>query len=276
MPELPEVETTRSFIEPVLTGTTIVRAQVTRARMARHNEHPDDVTTRLVGSRVESVGRVGKFIVIELDNDLSWVIHLGMSGRIRVSDPGQPMEAHTNFFAATDRGPELRLIDPRTFGFVAVFTPDELTTSGLGRLGPDALEALPRTSDLQRLFAARSAPIKSTLLNQSVVSGLGNIYADEALFLAKIHPLRPANTLSKSEISRLGGAIKKVLAAGLAHGGTSLQDLAYLLPDGRAGEYMARLSVYGRTGQPCTRCHRPVERIVLGQRSSHFCSTCQI
>lgn len=247
-----------------------------RDRMARHNLHPDDVSDRLKGRHVRSVGRRGKFMVIEVDGDLTWVIHLGMSGRLRISQPPDPYEPHTNFVAVTDAGVEIRFIDPRTFGFVAVFTPEELARSGVARLGPDAFEALPSASRFGRSFEGRSAPIKATLLNQSVLAGLGNIYADEALHLSRVRPTRPTNQLSEAEIRRLRQGIGRVLAAAIRHGGTSLDDMAYLLPDGRAGDNLIRLAVYGRTGEACRRCGTAIERVVVAQRSSHFCPACQI
>lgn len=275
MPELPEVETTRRFIEPVLTGRRIEHAEVRRQRTARRNIRPEDVGERLVGRRVERVGRRGKFILTDVEGDLTWVIHLGMSGRMQIAEAGEPEVPHTNAVFRTDDGTELRFVDPRTFGFVAVFTPDEMHSSGLDRVGRDALTDLPSPAEIASAFANRIPTVKSALLDQRFIAGLGNIYADEVLHRARIHPARPIGSLDVDEIRRLREAIVPVLDAGVAHGGTSLNDLAYLLPDGRAGEFLERLDVYGREGEPCRRCGEPIERLVIAQRSSHFCPRCQ-
>lgn len=275
MPELPEVETTRRSIAPALEGRCLVRVEVHRDRMARRNERPTDVVERLTNRRVERVGRIGKFIVTEMEGDLRWVMHLGMSGRMQLAEPDVPRAAHTNFVAATDGDIELRFVDPRTFGFVAVFTADEWDASPMVSLGRDALDDLPRAPALGRRFVGRTAPIKALLLDQRILAGIGNIYADEILHRARVHPTRPAGSLTAAEVSAIRRVIRPILNDGLRHGGTSLDDLAYLLPDGRAGTYTERLAVYGRTGEPCRRCGTPIERVVVAQRSSHFCPECQ-
>jgi formamidopyrimidine-DNA glycosylase len=275
MPELPEVETTRRHIAPVLEGATIRSVVLGRDRMARRNGRPSDIADRLVGRRVGRVGRRGKFLVIEVAGDLTWVMHLGMSGRMRIAEPGEPLETHAHLVVTTESGDEVRFIDPRTFGFVAVFTPEELAADSLARLGRDAFEDLPTADELAPVLAGRKAPIKSLLLDQRILAGLGNIYADEVLFRAGIRPDRPGGDVSAAEIDGLLQAIPEVLAAGVEMGGTSLDDLAYLLPDGRAGEYLDRLMAYGRTGEPCLTCGTPIERKVISSRSSHFCPHCQ-
>lgn len=275
MPELPEVETTRRHIAPVLEGARVIEVELGRERMARRNMRPSDVPDRLRGRRIHRVGRRGKFLVIDVEGDLTWVIHLGMSGRMEVATPESERRPHTHLVVLTDRGEEVRLIDPRTFGFVAVFTPDELEGDSMAGLGPDALDELPDAATLGGLLAHRRAPIKSLLLDQRLVAGLGNIYADEVLFRAGIAPTREGGSLDQTEIEKLVGAIPAVLIAGLEMGGTSLEDLAYLLPDGRAGEYLDQLAVYGRAGLPCPECGTPIERVVIGGRSSHYCPHCQ-
>jgi formamidopyrimidine-DNA glycosylase len=275
MPELPEVETTRRHLAPALEGRRIVDAVLRRDRMARRNARPGDVAERLRGREVHRVGRVGKFILIDVEGDLTWVIHLGMSGRVRVVDPSEPLDPHTHLSVTTDEGVEVRLVDPRTFGFVAVFTPEELAADSIAALGPDALDE-PRTADdLGGVLAGRTAPIKNLLMDQRVIAGLGNIYVDEILHRAGVRPTRPAGELTPDEVASIVTGIPGVLAAGIQMGGTSLDDLAYLLPDGRAGEYLDRLLVYGRTDLPCLTCGTPIQRVVVGQRSSHFCPVCQ-
>lgn len=276
MPELPEVETTRRFIEPELAGALIDRVEIRRDRTARRNVHPSDVVDRLTGRRVLEVSRRGKFIISDVEDDLTMVFHLGMSGRMQVAAAGEAETAHTNAILATRHGSEIRFVDPRTFGFIAVFTPDELATSGLDRIGRDALVDLPNVDDFVEHFSDRVPTIKSALLDQRFVAGLGNIYADEVLHEARVHPAKPIGALTRREIARIHDSIVPVLEAGILHGGTSLDDMGYLLPDGRAGDYLSRLGAYGRTGEPCHRCGTPIERTVIAQRSSHFCPSCQV
>jgi formamidopyrimidine-DNA glycosylase len=164
-------------------------------------------------------------------------------------------------------------VDPRTFGFVAVLTSDELSTQL--HLGRDAFGDLPRSRELERTLSERTAAIKSLLLDQRILAGLGNIYADEVLYRAGVRPTRPGGAVNSSEVKKLRAAIRPVLQAGISAGGTSLNDLAYLLPDGRAGDYLERLRVYGREGEPCRRCGTPIERVVVGGRSSFYCPQCQ-
>jgi formamidopyrimidine-DNA glycosylase len=276
VPELPEVETTRRCLEPDLASARIVDVDVRRNRMVRRQARPRDFADRLRGRRIRRLGRRGKFLMADLDGDITWVTHLGMSGRVAMASPDEPERPHTNVVVRTDRDQEFRLIDPRTFGFVVAWTPEELEASSLGSLGPDAYDALPRSRALHHVLEGRAAPIKSLLLDQHLLAGLGNIYADEALHRARIAPSRPGGSLTIDEVQRLRRAIRATLDAGLKWGGTSLDDLAYLLPDGRAGEYVHRLKVYGRSGELCRRCGTEIRRAVLRQRSTHWCPQCQI
>jgi len=275
MPELPEVETVRRSLAPALEGARIVSAVVRHPRLARRNERPVDVENRLKGRRVVRVGRTGKFLLADVEGDFTWVTHLGMSGRIELAQPGDVEKPHTHVVISTNRDQEMRMVDPRTFGFVAVFTPEELAGSTIAELGRDALHDLPRSPVWVRHLAGRTVAIKSLLLDQRFVAGLGNIYADEVLHRARIRPDRPAGSLSTDEIKRVRGFVRPVLLAGLRFGGTSLDDLAYLLPDGRAGEYLDRLRAYGRESLPCHRDGTPIERSVIGGRSSFWCPQCQ-
>lgn len=242
-------------------------------RTARHNASPDELASRLTGRRVTGVGRRGKFLEIRLDDGQTMVAHLGMSGRWSVD--GEDDVPHTHFVARLDDGSVVRFIDPRTFGFVAVYDDEDIGTSGLSRLGPDAWADPPDVADLQRRLQGRTAPIKALLLDQGPIAGLGNIYADEALHLARIHPLTPGGDLTTEDLERLLDAVRLVLDDAIAGGGTTLDDLAYLLPDGRAGDNIARLRVYGRQDEPCLNCGTPIERLVIRARSSHFCPVCQ-
>ena len=275
MPELPEVETTRRLIAPVVTGRMIRTVLVSGARTLRRQEHPPDFTGRLERHRIERVTRHGKYLVIAVEHDLAWIVHLGMSGRLTPTEPSDPVEQHTRFMVGFDAGPQLRFIDPRTFGFTAVLTPEERAVSSLARLGPDALDDLTRSRDLATRLAGRSASIKAILLDQNVIAGLGNIYADESLHRARIAPRRPAGSLGSDEVKHLRSGIKTTLGAALDAGGTTLGDLAYLLPDRRAGGYLPRLRVYGREGEPCKRCGMSIRRATIRARSTFWCPNCQ-
>lgn len=280
MPELPEVESTRRALLPDLEGETILEVEVARDRMVRRQENPGDFARRLQGRRIGRLWRHGKFLMADLGGaadgpDFIWVTHLGMSGRIQTANPEDVRAPHTNVVVTLGSGRQFRFVDPRTFGFVAVWTPEELAETSLGKLGPDALTDLPRSSALGVALAGRSAPIKALLLDQGIVAGVGNIYADEALHRAAIAPHRAGGSLDGDELQRLRRGIKQSLDAGLKWGGTSLDDLAYLLPDGRAGEYTARLRAYGRDGERCRRCGGTIRRDVIRQRSSFWCEGCQ-
>ena len=273
LPELPEVELTRRHLEAALLGKVFVEVGVAHARTARHNASTDEVEARLIGRKVTTVGRHGKFLEVGLDDGQVMVAHLGMSGRWSVD--GQADIPHTHFTAAMDDGVVVRFIDPRTFGFVAVYDEDDLAGSSLSRLGPDAWIDPPGAEALIAVLAGRTAPIKALLLDQDIISGLGNIYADEVLFRSGVHPMRPGGEISGAEVARMLLAVHEVLDAAIASGGTTLDDLAYLLPDGSAGDNMDRLLVYGREGEPCDVCGSVIERVVIRARSSHSCPGCQ-
>jgi len=275
MPELPEVETTRRGLIEALDGAEISHASVTHPRLLRRQANPADFAARLEGRTVTRLGRIGKFLMFDVDDAFTWVTHLGMSGRISVDAPTDPLVSHTHVRVSTTAGVEVRMVDPRTFGFTVVLTADELAASTLADLGPDALTALPRSDALHRVAARRAIAVKTLLLDQSFLAGLGNIYADEVLFRAKVANTRLANSLTLGEMKRIRASVRPVLEAGLEYGGTSLNDLAYLLPDGRAGEYLDRLKVYGREDEPCRRCGALIGRRVMGGRSSFSCPTCQ-
>lgn len=258
-----------------MTGRTLLDVRLTHPRTSRHNASPTEVEARLRGRRVDSVRRQGKFLIFDLDDGHTLVAHLGMSGRFSVSKSDDAMETHTHFVAGLDDGTEIRFVDPRTFGFVAVYDEDEVDGSALSRIGPDAWDDPPDADALAASLAGRTAPIKALLLDQRPLSGLGNIYADEVLFRARVHPLTPAGRLARHRLSILLDSTRDVLETAIASGGTTLDDLAYLLPDGRAGDNLGRLAVYGREGEPCHRCGAAIQRVVVRARSSHFCPQCQ-
>ena len=256
-------------------GRVLRAVRVSHPRTTRHNDSTDQVESLLRGRRVQSVGRHGKFLVIGLDQGLTMVAHLGMSGRFRVSRSEEEKAPHTHAVFSLDDGTEVRFVDPRTFGFVAVYSEEDVGLSGLSRLGPDAWEGRPSVEELSAALSRRTAAIKALLLDQGPISGLGNIYADEALFHAGIHPLTPGGELDEPRIAALLEAIRTVLSVAIEHGGTSLDDLAYLLPDGRAGENLDKLAVYGRADLPCLVCGTPIEKVTVRARSTHFCPSCQ-
>jgi formamidopyrimidine-DNA glycosylase len=243
--------------------------------MLRRQANPSDYASRLIGSEIVTVGRHGKFLMTTLDNDIVWVTHLGMSGRISLVRAEAPVVKHSNVVVSLNSGTDFRFIDPRTFGFVVAYTPDELNESSLSLLGRDALLDLPRSRDMAELLAGRQAPIKALLLDQHIVAGIGNIYADESLHRAEIAPQRPGGSLTPAEVATLRKAIKATLHHALQWGGTSLDDLAYLLPDGRTGDYVKRLRAYGREGERCRRCSGEIVRNVIRGRSSYWCPGCQ-
>ena len=275
MPELPEVETTRRGLVPALAGRRVVAAQVYHDRMLRRQPNPNDFVHRLVGRVVQSLGRTGKFLMFDVGDGLTWVTHLGMSGRLSVDRPQDVRGSHTRVVINTDGEDEIRMVDPRTFGFTAVYTRTELEDYILARLGPDALSELPKALSMVARAKGRRVAIKTLLLDQRYLAGLGNIYATEVLFRAGIGGRRPACSLAVHEMAGIRNGIRTVLEAGLEHGGTSLDDLAYLLPDGRAGRHLQYLAVYGREGRPCRNCCTPIIRIVLGGRSTFECPACQ-
>ncbi len=258
-----------------MTGRTLLDVDLNHPRTARHNASIDEVEMRLVGRRVEAVRRRGKFLLFDLDDGHTMIAHLGMSGRFTVSKSDDVMEAHTHFVARLNDESEVRFVDPRTFGFVAVYDEDEMDASGVSRLGPDAWDDPPDAESLASSLNGRTAPIKALLLDQRPLSGLGNIYADEVLHRSGIHPLTPAGRLEPDKLALLLQSTRDVLETAIDSGGTTLDDLAYLLPDGRAGENLDRLSVYGREGEACPRCGTQIQRVVVRARSSHFCPSCQ-
>lgn len=275
MPELPEVETTRRSLEPPLLGRRITNVFVGRDRLLRRQPIPADFPGRVRGTTVTDVGRLGKFLLISLSNDMVMVVHLGMSGKMQVRETGSEHDKHTQLSLTTDEDQDVRLVDPRTFGFFVALDPDEMDEIILPTLGRDGLTDLPSSNELLKLFGSSITPIKALLLDQRKIAGIGNIYADEALFRSRIHPESPGDTMTLAHMKELRRAIKTTFSEALKWGGSSLDDLAYLLPDGRAGDFKKRLAAYGRTDEPCIRCNTPIRQITLRQRSTHFCPKCQ-
>ncbi len=273
MPELPEVETVTRGLRASLVGYTVVGVEVHWARSVIP-PNPTAFARRLVcrGQMVTDVGRRGKWVVITLSGGDTLLVHLRMTGQLVLESGGGLNDRHSRVLLFLDDGRRLRFSDQRKFGrMVLTSEPQEV----LGDLGPEPLADDFTAARLRDMLARRRGRIKPLLLNQQFLAGLGNIYTDEALWQAGIHPLRRANTLSPAEVRRLHRAIRSVLRAAIASGGTTLPDAAYQQADGRSGEFASRLAVYGRVGQPCPRCGATIERIRVGQRGTHFCPRCQ-
>ncbi|ACI53273.1 formamidopyrimidine-DNA glycosylase [Gluconacetobacter diazotrophicus PA1 5] len=279
MPELPEVETVMRGMRLHLDGKTIARVAVRRADL--RFPFPADLVARLEGATITGFARRAKYILIRLDTGDTLLLHLGMSGRVLLSLPGDaPVpDRHEHFFFETTDGTRCGLIDPRRFGAVDLMpTAEERAHRLLARLGPEPLGNQFSQHWLQEVLARRRTSIKAALLDQTVVAGLGNIYVSEALFRAGIHPARLACTLDAAEDARLVQAIRAVLREAIAAGGSSLRD--YVQPDGELGYFQHAWRVYGRAGQGCPDCPGPpachgVERLEQAGRSSFFCPLCQ-
>ena len=273
MPELPEVETVANGVHARTQGQTI-QSVWTSNKPQTFKSPPDEIIATLTGSRIERVHRVGKTVVVDLrrpDGEAAqFLVHLGMTGRLLVSTPETPVPPHTHATLALSGGKELRFVDARRFGRLSVVA----TASEEERYaGPGAEPLTIGAEDFVALFRRRKTPIKAALLNQSLLHGVGNIYADEGLFHAGIRPTRQAGRLSRASLARLRAALVKVLTDAIQLGGSSVSD--YVDADGVAGFFQLHHHVYSRTGQPCRVCATPVKRIVVGGRSTHFCPNCQ-
>ncbi len=272
MPELPEVETLARALRNSLIGRQIVRADVHWARAVITPSSSSAFADQVPGHRIRDVRRRGKWLMFALDGSKWLLIHLRMSGRLVVEEAEVPEDPHTRVLLHLDDGQQLRFSDPRKFGRMALVDDPEEILSGLG---PDPLDPALTPRDLWEMLRGKRARLKPLLMDQRLLAGLGNIYADEALWEAGLHPLRRSDTLSEEEAERLHRAVRRVLEAAIARQGTTLPDRRYLLPDGRPGEFASHLAVYGREGKPCPRCGAEIVRVRLGGRSAHFCPRCQ-
>ena len=268
MPELPEVETVRLALAPWLAGKTL--------RWARRVDAPAGPKyhglERVGGQRIEGVTRRGKFLVLPLDSGDSLVIHLGMTGVLSAEKPTDHLRVEV---ALTEKTPNrLYFRDPRRFGRFVLLGPDEIRLlPTLAAIGPEPLSDAFSVAHLTTSLAARRAGLKVLLLGQKVVAGVGNIYADEALWRARLHPERPADSLKTREVEALWRAIRDVLAEAIADGGTTLRD--YRTVSGEKGAHQEALGVYGQAGAPCPRCHTTLERLIVGARGTTLCPRCQ-
>jgi len=290
MPELPEVEVTRRLIAPILVGRRLRRVRTT-ADSYFFLTPPARLRRGLAGRRVESLVRRGKYLVAGLEGESRLLLHLGMTGQLFTSDAAsvrllssaaraalQPEvqlrfcpDEHTHLrFEFDDSGPEVYFRDVRKFGKVQLLRARE-RCARLDRLGKDALDI--SGEDLFRATRGRKLAIKARLLDQSAVAGTGNIYADEALFLARVRPGRQARRVTRKECAAIAEGLQRVMRRSIATGGSSISD--YVAPDGRDGGYQDERRVYAREGAPCLACGTPIRRKVIGQRSAHYCPACQ-
>jgi formamidopyrimidine-DNA glycosylase len=272
MPELPEVETIANGVHRRIHGETILSAWFSSFREP-FSTPSDEMAAALAGARIDRVRRVGKHIVFDLripshPEAAQWVVHLGMTGQLLVGPAGLPVPAHTHAILSLSSGRELRFADARRFGRLAFRPPEAGPFAGPGR------EPLTISSDeFAALFRGRKVAIKPALLNQSLLHGVGNIYADESLFRAGIRPTRPAGRLTRARLDRLHAALRQVLQAAIRAGGSSVSD--YVDAEGERGFFQIQHCVYAREGQPCRTCGAPIRKIVLGGRGTHYCPHCQ-
>jgi formamidopyrimidine-DNA glycosylase len=270
MPELPEVETTRRGLEPLLVGQR-VHAVVVRNRALRRPV-PRDLGRRLAGETIRAVARRGKYLLLECRSG-TLIVHLGMSGSLWVVNGATPPGPHDHLDLVLAGDLVVRLRDPRRFGLVLWQRRGARTHRLLADIGPEPFSPQFDGARLYRALRGREAPIKNVLMGGRVVAGLGNIYANEALFRAGIHPRTPARRLSRARCERLVDKIRETLAAAIRAGGSTLRD--YVAADGRAGLFQSDFMVYDRGGEPCPRCGTTVRTLRLGQRSTFYCPRCQ-
>ena len=270
MPELPEVETTRRGIEPHINQQTI--SDIVIRQRALRWPVPKQLRQKAIDQTIRSVDRRGKYLLLRLDNG-SIIIHLGMSGSLRICHNGAPIEKHDHVDFVFGNHTILRLRDPRKFGAVLWTNDAPEQHKLLSALGPEPLDDAFNGGYLYECTRKRSASIKSVIMNSHIVVGVGNIYACESLFLAGINPRRKAGSLSLARCEKLAAAIKQVLADSITQGGTTLRD--FIRENGMPGYYAQKLFVYGKTGEACTRCGNPIKQIKQQQRSTFYCTHCQ-
>ena len=271
MPELPEVETIRLSLQPKLIDTTISGGELLLPKMLQ-NWLPAEFWDLIIGRKIKSLKRRGKYLLFHLSGGLVLGIHLRMTGQLIVEPNSAPLHKATYFRLKLTNDTELRFRDQRKFGRIMLFPADSPPDSIL-KIGPEPLKPDFTVTVLKRQLSRRKTAIKKVLLDQEVLAGLGNIYTDEALFIAGIHPVRPANSLTDPELIFLHTAIIQVLQEGIEHRGTTKRD--YCDGEGKPGSYQEKLRVYGRKGLPCVNCQAPIVKMILGGRGTHFCPLCQ-
>ncbi len=290
MPELPEVETIVADLRPHLVGRTITRCELAFPTIVRFPE-PEEFIDAVAGMRIESVGRRGKYIVVRLGpardspsgvsrhlpmngEDILLVVHLGMTGQLRLVDAVAPLESHTHAVFFLDEGRELRYRDPRRFGRLLLGTEEALLASKkMPRLGPEPIDPEFAADELYRRLRKRRTALKAVLLDQGAIAGVGNIYADESLHKARLRPDRVAGTISKKSAQRLHESLRESLQTAIANRGSSVD--TYRDAWGEVGGQQEKLLVYGRAGEPCFTCGRPLSAIRIAGRTTVFCRRCQ-
>jgi formamidopyrimidine-DNA glycosylase len=271
LPELPEVETVRKSIAPALEGRRLEHVEISDIRLTRP-EDPLLVASELIGERVEHVDRRGKYLIVRFASGRALLIHLRMTGSLRSGAlAGDP---HRRALVTLDDGSEVAYRDVRRFGTWLLLEPGELEPYLGARLGEEPLVAAFTAKGLGERLEGRRTALKAALLDQRTLAGLGNIYVDEALWYAKLHPQRSAGSLDRDELRRLHRAIRKALELGIARQGSTLTD--YRLPDGSSGSMQKEFKAYGRADEPCDRCGTPLAKIRVAGRGTWFCPHCQV
>jgi formamidopyrimidine-DNA glycosylase len=275
VPELPEVEVVRRGLETHAVGRTVRAVEVLHPRpVRRHLAGPADFAVRLTGRRILAAHRRGKYLWLPLDRDEALMAHLGMSGQMLVQPPEAPAERHLRVRFALDGPQELRFVDQRMFGGLSLAPLADGAPVDIAHIARDPLDEAFDDAAFVRRVRARGSGIKRILLDQTVVSGVGNIYADEALWRVGLHGDRPGDRLRSIDVTRLLAAVREVMLAALAEGGTSF-DALYVNVNGQSGYFDRSLQAYGQEGRPCGRCGTPIRRVAFTNRSSFFCPRCQ-
>ena len=274
MPELPEVEVLRRQLEKEFVGKRVKTVEVKNTKILKRHSSAKDFKAGLLGAKVKSVGRKGKYLVLELDNRNLLVFHLGMAGHLVKAPSNRALDKHTHIIITFAQGGQLRYFDARQFGecFVADF--DEFERH-LGHLGFDAISDQIPWQLFGEMVAERQTKLKPLLMDQKFIAGLGNIYSDEVLFQAGLSWDRPSNSLTSNEIRRLSRAVGEILQDAIRHRGTTLEDEEWRDLYDEPGEHQQMVNVYGREGLPCRRCRTPIKRTRVGGRSHFFCPQCQ-
>ena len=273
MPELPEVETVRTQLAPALVGRRLSSVRILDERLTRPFD-PHEIATRLEGQRVAAVERRGKYVVVRFESGLVLLVHLRMTGSFLISPVGKlPDDPYRRSVVTLDDATDVGYRDVRRFGTWLVLEEAQAADYLGSRLGAEPLDAAFTTRELRRRLAGRRAAIKAVLLDQRVAAGMGNIYADEALWYARVHPLRTASELTAAEAKALHAGIRSALRIGIARQGATLSD--YATPNGARGSMQDGFKVYGRTGEPCPRCGTPIEKIRVAGRGTSYCPACQ-
>jgi formamidopyrimidine-DNA glycosylase len=274
VPELPEVETIRAGLEPHLVGRTLVHVEIDDVRLTRPHD-PVETAAELSGEAVAALERRGKYLIVRFESGRVLLIHLRMTGSLLLLRDGTAIDdPYRRAVVRLDNGSDIAYRDVRRFGTWLLLEPGELDPYLASRVGPEVLNRRFSAQALQATVKRRKAPIKAVLLDQRVFAGVGNIYADEALWWSRIHPLRPAANLGRAELQELLRGVRKALRHGIVRQGATLRD--YRGADGRAGSMQREFRAYGRAGEPCTRCGTPIEKTRAGGRGTWYCPTCQL